>query len=423
MSCGDRMCGDGGYVEDTGGSGDVRRVWDSGVDLDVLYCEDADLEGWVAEGMDADKAINPVIVNGNRYFRSGWLNEYGDLLVCEGNNTPLFSCGNLYYIRFTENPIRIRKVPRCGIPFDDYDIRAQFLCNGKDYIMYTLQWGRGYDFADYGIIRYNKSTGEVDRITNPDGVYRAASLACQTDRIFEFMDKPDHYDENGVFHIGFEREYYNLDRNIKKRLKLPMTNECGEDKVRGGISCLHQDTYVEPFVYNEYVFFDGLIMGEPEEMRDCLWRYDTETDELIPVLCLGTSYYWIQGYSPVSNYILPIEIHYRTREYPAGILLFNTKTFEKRMITDDNSMLRGASLSGNILVYYKMDDYNTYALDIETGVKRRVPLESDSGSEISGPGEIKGKYMITGYGGEYSMYWIVDLEKLGVIKDGHVVPE
>jgi len=419
MSCGDRMCGDGGYVEDTGGSGDVRRVWDSGVDLDVLYCEDADLEGWVAEGMDADKAINEIVINGETAFRSVWLNEYGDLLICK-EKPIFFECDEMYYIKNNERPWRIRKVPKC-YRTQYVDIPAQYLCNGKDYIMYLVWEGTMGIGTNFGIVRFNKNTGEIDRIANPEGGYGGSELICQNDMIFNFFDKPYYYDENGVFHYDSERYYYNLEKGIKKKLNIPQEVSCKyDDKYVNAISCLHWDT-IDPYVYNEYLIYLSPFAEEPEEMRHCIWRYDTNTDERRPILCLENSYI-IQGYSPINNYILPIEILDNKGKYPVGILLFNIKTFEERMIVDDGKVLRGSAIWGNILSYFKMPDYGTYLLDLETGVKRRINLSMTDEDDRSGGYWMKGKYMLMGKLGEPGN-WIVDLEKLGVIKDGHVVTE
>jgi len=115
--------------------------------------------------------------------------------------------------------------------------------------------------------------------------------------------------------------------------------------------------------------------------------------------------------------------------YTNDIFMMNIDTGEFTKVTNDEAFQFSPVLSGELVLYHENDDPkesqrgygHLIAYDLKTKVKRKV-------KEIDGTiscRSFNGKYLLytpdRATGSE--RYYLVDLEKLGVIKDGHVVPE
>ncbi|MCX7943558.1 MAG: hypothetical protein N2746_03520 [Deltaproteobacteria bacterium] len=392
-------------------------VVDGGCDLDIKIYPDIlepdcefvpDLEGEVVDYIDLNRPIN---------FIGRWsiadLNDNNDLLLCidKGSNF----CKEIYYIALNESPIKMRKVPTC---MNDYSVFVwEFsLCNGREKIVFPLSIYTN-DLYDMGVIEYDKKTGEIIRHKTPEGIYSAEELKCQDDNVFVYQDAPSYEDCEGVDHIISYFFYFNRNKGIHKRIKLPMIKSLREES--GEKYYFERDLFVVPYVWNEYVVYTSPLGEEDEYKRkNCIWRYNVDTDEREAFFCnkyLHSEYTWYPA-SNVSDYRIAMTIYSEVVGYPRGVLIINFKTGEITHIPlkYPHPVVR---LFKNLMLYE--DEGEPYIYDFETRVSRRIVGEY---SEYFRNAErMNYKYILSAF--DYGSKYLVDMEKLGIVKDGHVVPE
>jgi len=394
--------------------------YDAGCDLDIRIYPDIappdcefvpDLEG---EAVDIDLS-KPVIYIGD--YGNAWINESNDILVCDRivNN----HCRGIYYIDLDEDPIRKRKVPTCIEDGRAY-VWEFSLCNGRNKILFPLLIYTGIDFYEMGLVEYDKGTGVVTRIKTPTGFYSAKAFECQNDDIFIYKDDPFYIDCNGKKHYPSNYFYFNRKKNIHKELNLPRKEQCDDE------GCVYWPLINSSItVWGEYAIYTNPLWEEDRyKAEHCIWRYNIDTDEREAFFCIDD---WEDTWYPASNvseYRIVMTIYSRATGYERGILVINFKTGEVKNYAW-GSISPDVMLFKNLMFYRSLEEGMPYIYDFDTGVRRRIEVNDEIKAEymdyILNAGRMNGKYLLTMRIG--SRWYLVDMEKLGVIKDGHVVPE
>jgi len=115
--------------------------------------------------------------------------------------------------------------------------------------------------------------------------------------------------------------------------------------------------------------------------------------------------------------------------YTTDIILVDIRDGSVKRLTDDEEYQWAPQRYENIVIYH--ENFDKKSTDIDYGyivvfdtdkmIKRRVPRSEG----LLLPGSTNGRYVLytDRLGSEVSPMYLMDLEKLGVVKDGHVVPE
>jgi len=113
----------------------------------------------------------------------------------------------------------------------------------------------------------------------------------------------------------------------------------------------------------------------------------------------------------------------------SDIGIFNYETNTLTMITDDENFQDITTTDGKFVIFHENDDIKSsdtgvgyiYIYDVDKKTKRKIPGTYG----LNYPIQVIGKYVL--YTSDIVSYvflvYLADLEKLGVVKDGHVVPE
>jgi hypothetical protein len=134
----------------------------------------------------------------------------------------------------------------------------------------------------------------------------------------------------------------------------------------------------------------------------------------------------------VKGYLFPFKLYLEEDvygHYTTDIYVLDIRDDSVRQITDDEVFQHAPQIYKNLLAWHENENPSSSSVDIgyvviydlENGNKRRIPNIYG----IGGPQWLSDKYMLyyRYMGSSVNTIDLVNLEKLGVVKDGHVVPE
>jgi len=368
-------------VSDIRDISDIRDAGDVGVDDFEYVCKDpGDPVGVEFSGnLDApivkisDKVFLDAVISGDYII---WLSpDYSGLWGKE-----------IYYLSLKDK--KIRRVPNC----DGYDAIWHIDVYGD-----RLVWNNFIDYKKPGnnqevIFYFNITTKEIKIISPLDEVFHQTIYEDDVVYIL-WKDKKLLYYHN--IKTGEERvikdepPYYLFDRQ----------------------SVLWKRDIIEVSSSN--------IVKFNIDTKEASVIYESSYDMWPVIPVTKVPYIAIQFWLPEEKY----------GHISSDIGIFNYETNTLTMITDDENFQIVLDTDGKFVIFHENDDIKStemgrgyiYIYDVERKVKRKIPGTYG----YSFPIQVNGRYILFTFDIASRVFpiYLADLEKLGVVKDGHVVPE